>query len=69
MGYEIRDQQARRDNLYQELKSRRVHIEKLIQNWVDDANSLHADSKIDDKGEVLAQKAGMTATIKLKLGL
>jgi len=70
MSYEVRDQQKLRDQEYQKLKHNRQEIEIMVSNWMDLATSLHDDSPIQtDKDDILAQRADMIATLRVKLGV
>jgi hypothetical protein len=70
MSYELRDQQEKRDQEYQSLKSRRTQIELLVSNWIDTATSLFDDSPLQtDKDDLLAQRTDMIAALKVTLGL
>ena len=70
MSYEARDQQAKRDQEYQELKIKKASLETQVANWVDKATSLHSDSPLQtDKDEIISQRDAFVLALRLSLGV
>ena len=70
MSYETRDQQTKRDQEYQDLKTQKTRLETLVGNWVDKATALHADSPLStDKSEIVAQRDAFILALRNTLGV
>ena len=65
MSYELRDQQLKRDEEYQTLKSLKANIETQVGNWMDKATALHTDSPLQtDKDEIIAQRDAFVLALR-----
>ena len=70
MSFELRDQQTKRDEEYQNLKVRKAYLEKQVSEWVDLATALHNDSpEQTDKNEIIAQRDAFVLALKTTLGV
>ena len=70
MSFEARLIQAERDEEYEGLKVERARLEILVGNWMDLAARLEADSTPQpDKDDIITQRDGFIAAVRLSLGI